>query len=159
MPLMRIRLRTGLYVGFLLIFFGWTLAVSGCRGEEAADADEGAGATADASGFGEPYEITTVDAPDEAGMLPHIANDTLVVNIAYTGGCGEHDFSLHHRVARDTSKLWIHHESAGEGDDDAECRRRLRDQLRLPVPDRAQEAPSVVLLNPQNHPPVILKWR
>ncbi len=145
-------------VGTLLLLTSLLCLMTGCGGDQAApapsptdSADEGEG------GFGEAYTLAPVISPDAEEAMPHIDNDTLFVQIGYTGGCGEHVFSFRYRVERDTSRLWIHHESAGE-QAEPECQLQLYEDLAFPVPERAQQAPVLVLLNPKGHPPVILKW-
>lgn len=106
-----------------------------------------------ASQFGDPYAIVVNEAPALPDTPPGLAGDTLVVDVRYEGGCADHTFALAHRTRRDTARLWLAHDAAGD-----DCAEMIYDDLRLPLPAGLLEAPVAVLLNPQGGEPFMLKW-
>ena len=103
--------------------------------------------------FGNNYEIvlgTSPAAPDEP---PTLRNDTLVATVTYAGGEKTHSFDLRHEVSGDTARLWLRHDAEGDRDST-----RMVDEVKMPVPQEALNAPTVVLLNPQDGEPFVLRW-
>ncbi len=103
--------------------------------------------------FGDPYEIVLSEVPALPAEPPALVGDSLVLNVAYTGGCRDHTFIVRHTTARDTTHLWIVHDDAGDA-----CEAYLHADLRLSVPAGALKAPVVVLETPQGGPPFMLRW-
>src|SRR5690554_5623492 len=123
---------------------------AGCgRGgaEDEADAPAGGGR------FGDPYQVVPGFHPAEPDTPPALAGDTLVALVTYTGGCEDHDFALDYAASADTARVWIRHDAHGDA-----CEALIEDEVRLPLPREALAPPVVVLLNPQDPIPFILRW-
>ncbi|MEX0747725.1 MAG: hypothetical protein WD275_06975 [Rhodothermales bacterium] len=89
--------------------------------------------------------------PDE---MPALMSDTLMMLVSYSGGCEDHDLDLESEVEQDTAKLWIKHNANGDS-----CEAMIFDRFEVRVPKRALDAPTIVLLNPNEDIPFILRWR
>jgi hypothetical protein len=89
--------------------------------------------------------------PDE---LPALMSDTLILLVSYSGGCEDHELDLKSRVEQDTAKLWIKHDANGDA-----CEAMIFDRFEVRVPEPALEASIIVLLNPNEDIPFILRWR
>jgi len=103
--------------------------------------------------FGDPYSILLNSAPGEPDRPPAIVNDTLRIFVSYAGGCENHSFELDHLTVPDTTKLWLRHDAQGD-----RCEALIIDTVTEPVPAHLLEMPTVVLLNPEDRIPFILKW-
>lgn len=125
------------------------LAAAGCR-QGAATGDE---AEHDRGRFGDPYEVVLGFASAGPDTPPALESDTLVALVTYAGGCADHDFTLRHDAEPDTARLWIYHDAHGD-----DCEAQVRDEVRLPVPGAVLEAPTVVLLNPLDDVPFVVRW-
>lgn len=134
---------------FLTCFIvpGSLLFAAGCRDED------GTAPGADDGRFGDPYDIVLNHAPAGPDEPPAIASDSLVALVTYPGGCTDHDFELDYEADPDTARLWIHHDAYGD-----DCEALLQDRLALPVPAEALESAIIVLLNPNDPTPFILRW-
>lgn len=129
------------------------VAMAGCGGGTADETGEGEDQDAVSGRFGDPYQIVTNFAPADPDFMPQLVEDTLVARITYSGGCGDHDFDLRQEVAQDTAKLWLRHDAHRD-----DCEALVQDEVRIQVPGDVLEAPVIVLLPPQDGPPIIVKW-
>lgn len=105
--------------------------------------------------FGDAYAIVLGDtpaAPDAPPVL--LGGDTLVAQVRYAGDCEDHAFTLEHDATRgDTARLWLRHDARGD-----DCEALVYDEVRLPVPAEVRDAATVLLLNPQDGPPHVVRW-
>lgn len=79
--------------------------------------------------------------------------DTLSAQVAYSGGCTDHDFELHVEVRSDTARLWLRHSDHGD-----DCEGMISDRIEIDVPEDALDARTILLLNPNAPEPFILRW-
>ena len=124
------------------------MAVAGCGGQEPQeDAPHIEGR------FGDGYQILTNVHPDAPDEPPAIDSDSLSVLVAYSGGCQDHDFSLQHETARDTTRLWLRHNNGGD-----DCEAMIYDRLLFELPGDVLESPTILLLNPSSEAEFIVRW-
>ncbi|HET6569230.1 MAG TPA: hypothetical protein VFG50_14780 [Rhodothermales bacterium] len=127
------------------------LTLSACTEGETKDPDVEPHA---ASGqFGDSYQLVNNFVPADPEVVPQFHQDTLVAKVVYTGGCEDHDFDLKSEVARDTAKLWFTHNAHGD-----DCEAQVQDEIRQTVSPDVLNAPVIVLLDPNDGPPHIVKW-
>lgn len=93
--------------------------------------------------FGDAYVIALAPSPELPDEPPAIDNDSLAAGVQYAGGCRDHDFQLHHRLRRDTLEMWIRHDANGD-----DCEAYIYERIRMPVPDDARRASTILLLDP-----------
>jgi|SRR5690554_5614269 hypothetical protein len=103
--------------------------------------------------FGDSYEILFGSSSSLSETPPLIDGDTLKVHLAYTGGCGTHDFDADYEIKADTTFLWINHVAH-----DDSCEEYVRDFFEAGLDQKALSSPTIVLLNPQGDVPIILRW-
>lgn len=123
------------------------LSATACR--EASEVQE----TDDPNRFGSAYEIVTNERqalPDEP---PALMGDTLSAQVAYPGGCTDHDFELHTEVRLDTARLWLRHSDYGD-----DCEGMINDRIEIDVPEDVLDARTILLLNPNAPEPFVLRW-
>ena len=104
--------------------------------------------------FGDPYQILMNESTALPDELPALMSDTLIMLVSYSGGCEDHDLDLKSEVEQDTAKLWLKHDANGDS-----CEAIISDRFEVRVPDEVLEAPTIVLLNPNEDVPFILRWR
>ena len=124
------------------------IAIVGCGGQKPSeDAPRVEGR------FGDGYQILTNEHPDAPDDPPAIVSDSLSLLVAYAGGCQDHDFSLQHETARDTTRLWLRHSNGGD-----DCEAMIFDRLQLELPEDVLESPTILLLNPNSEAAFIVRW-
>jgi predicted small lipoprotein YifL len=128
-----------------------SLLIAGC-GDEGDPLKTPPDREENAEGFGAGYEIVMNRTPDLPDEPPHLAGDTLVAQVAYPGGCAEHEFRLGHEASRETTQLWLHHRAESET-----CSTRVYDEIRRAVPDSVLGRPTTLLLMPQDSVPYMLR--
>ena len=124
------------------------IAYSGCGEQEASQE-----APRVEGRFGDGYQILTNEHPDAPDEPPAIVSDSLSVMVAYSGGCEDHDFSLQHETARDTTRLWLRHNNGGD-----DCEAMIYDRLQFALSDDMLESPTILLLNPNAEAEFIVRW-
>lgn len=87
--------------------------------------------------FGYNYRI--IDSED----FPTFKNDSLVVEITYSGCNSGHDYSLEYKRIGSTFELWLFKETPDEP-----CRAIIRDIQSFKIPKRVTESLHIFLLNP-----------
>lgn len=103
--------------------------------------------------FGNDYEIVTNEEPALPDEPPALVGDTLFAHVAYPGGCADHDFELETEVRSDTARLWLRHDARGD-----DCEGMISDRLDIRVPENVLDAETIVLLNPNQPEPFVLRW-
>ena len=103
--------------------------------------------------FGDPYEIIVNDVPGAPDKPPHILGDWLMIMVAYSGGCEDHDFSVTSVVRRDTAHIWVHHKNGGDA-----CEAYITDDLSLKLPTGVLATRVIAMHDPAGDPPHLLKW-
>ncbi len=103
--------------------------------------------------FGDPYEVVLGFSSVLADTPPALVGDTLVALVAYPGGCEDHDFTLAFDAHADTTRFRLVHDAGGDA-----CEERVSEELRLAVPADALASPTLLLLNPQDPVPFVLRW-
>jgi hypothetical protein len=123
------------------------LLAAGCRngGTDAPAADDGR--------YGDPYEIVLSFQPAGPDHPPALDGDSLAVLVTYPGGCETHDFELDYEAGDGEARLWLVHDAHGDG-----CEALIEDELRLPVPPGAVAPQTLLLLNPNDPTPFVLRW-
>ena len=135
--------------GFLVLLF--LLTATGCGNRESPAGDDEL--PIDRRTFGDPYQIVTNEMsalPDEP---PYITSDTLSMLVSYTGGCMDHRFDFDFESERDTTRIWIHHRDGSDAYDE-----EVLERLEFALPDRALGSGTIVLLNPNDDAPFMVKW-
>ena len=108
--------------------------------------------TRDSGRFGDAYQLLANEHPDAPDEPPTIISDSLYVLVSYSGGCENHDFDLRTDTARDTTYLWLHHNDGGD-----DCEALIHDRLTFDLSNDALENPTILMLNPNNDAPFIVK--
>lgn len=103
--------------------------------------------------FGDPYRIILQTVPGEPDLPPSLIGDTLQVLVSYAGGCENHSFELDYNAVPDTTRLWMRHDAQRD-----QCEAHIIETVRIPVRAGLLKTPIVVLLNPDDRIPFILKW-
>ncbi len=127
---------------------GLSLLIAACEQGESPSAPAGV-----AGRFGDAYQVLTNEHPDAPDEPPAINSDTLYVQVSYSGGCEDHEFDLDFETARDTTLLWLHHNGRGDN-----CEAMIYDRLGFKLPAGALENSTIVLLNPNDDEPFVVRW-
>jgi hypothetical protein len=146
----RIRRRRVRRSGFVLLIVLLSTTM-GCQdaespeGLEEPDYDRGT--------FGDPYQIVTNEPPATPDEPPSLSSDTLSMQVSYTGGCQDHRFDVDYESERDTTRIWIHHRDGNDS-----CEEEVLERLDFAIPESALESRTIVLLNPNDDVPFIVRW-
>ncbi len=107
----------------------------------------------DRSVFGDPYQIVTNEVPALPDEPPSLESDTLTLQVSYAGGCEDHRFDLDYISESDTTKLWVEHGNGGDS-----CEEEVFERLEFTLPEDALENRTIVLLNPHDNEPFMVRW-
>ncbi len=103
--------------------------------------------------FGDPYEIIVNDVPGAPDKPPRVLGDWLMIMVAYSGGCSDHDFNVTSVVRRDTAHIWVQHDNGGDA-----CEAFITDDLSLKLPTGVLATRVIAMHDPAGDPPHLLKW-
>jgi len=143
----RRRVRRSFFL-FLTVLLSTTM---GCQNAETPDGPEEP--DYDRGMFGDPYQIVTNETPAAPDEPPSLSSDTLSMQVSYTGGCQNHRFDVDYESGLDTTRIWIHHRDGNDS-----CEEEVLEQLQFAIPESVLESRTIVLLNPNNDAPLIVRW-